>query len=63
MRQGDYKNTENIDIPLNNKPLSKQCCVYLLKAMGENTHTGNEGEYIKTKNTTTEYPVSIRVTE
>ena len=35
MCQGGYDKTEDTDIPLNNKPLSKRCCVCLLKAVGK----------------------------
>ena len=50
MYQGDYKNIENVDIPLNNKPILKQCCVYLLRQLVENTKKGDKYEQGKKYN-------------
>ena len=48
MCQGGYKKTDDIEIPLNKKKLSKRCYVCIMKPKGENLQKGNEGEHGKT---------------
>ena len=47
MCQRGYGKTEDIDTQLNNKPLSKGCCVCLLKAAGKNLQKVYESEHDK----------------